>query len=132
MVTGVGFPDWLGRFNRLVTNPVLRPVATWAPFLGVIVHRGRVSGRAYRTPVNVFEDGDEYLFALTYGPDRDWVKNVLSQGRFTLVHGGLSWDLVEPRLQEAVEAPAGIPRAVRTILRGLRVNTFLRARRAPT
>lgn len=131
MVTGVGLPARLARFNRVVTNPILRPVATRAPYFGVVVHRGRVSGRIYRTPVNVFERGGEFVFALTYGSERDWVKNVIRQGRFTLVHRGRSTDLVEPRLLETEEAPASIPVPARAIIRRLRVQAFLRARRAP-
>ena len=37
-------------------------------------------GRLYQTPVNVFAAKDGYVFALTYGPDTDWVKNVLAAG----------------------------------------------------
>jgi deazaflavin-dependent oxidoreductase (nitroreductase family) len=50
------------------------------PGLGVVVHRGRRSGRVYQTPVNVFAAEDGYVIALTYGPDADWVKNVLAAG----------------------------------------------------
>jgi hypothetical protein len=30
--------------------------------------------------VNVFRAGDGYVIALTYGPETDWVKNVLAAG----------------------------------------------------
>jgi hypothetical protein len=46
----------------------------------VVVHRGRRPGRRYRTPVNVFATEDGYRFALTYGPDTDWVRSVLAAG----------------------------------------------------
>jgi deazaflavin-dependent oxidoreductase (nitroreductase family) len=126
----VAFPAWLARFNKLVTNPILRPVATRAPYFGVVVHRGRVSGRIYRTPVNVFERGEEFIFALTYGPDRDWVRNLMHQGQFTLIHRGRTTELIEPRLWESKEMPASIPAVARAILRGASVHTFLLARRA--
>jgi deazaflavin-dependent oxidoreductase (nitroreductase family) len=127
---GVAFPAWLARFNKLVTNPILRPVAARAPYFGVVVHRGRVSGRVYRTPVNVFKGDEEFVFALTYGPDRDWVRNVIRHGRFTLVHRGRSTELIEPKLQESDEAPAAIPAPAREILHRANVHTFLLARRA--
>jgi deazaflavin-dependent oxidoreductase (nitroreductase family) len=126
----VAFPAWLARFNKLVTNPILRPVAARAPYFGVVVHRGRVSGRVYRTPVNVFQRGEEFIFALTYGPDRDWVRNLMNQGRFMLIHRGRRTELIEPRLWEADEVPAEIPAAARAILRRASVHTFLLARRA--
>jgi hypothetical protein len=50
------------------------------PGLGVIVPRARRSGRRYQTPVNVFSAADGYVIALTYGPDTDWVKNVVAAG----------------------------------------------------
>jgi putative N-acetylmannosamine-6-phosphate epimerase len=35
--------------------------------------------RVYQMPVNVFATEEGYVnFALTYGPDTDWVKNVLT------------------------------------------------------
>lgn len=126
----MAFPAWLARFNKLVANPILRPVAARTPYFGVVVHRGRVSGRVYRTPVNVFRRGDEVVFALTYGPDRDWVRNVIHEGRFTLIHRGRSAELIEPRLWETEEAPAAIPALGRVILRRANVHTFLLARRA--
>jgi deazaflavin-dependent oxidoreductase (nitroreductase family) len=130
IVLEVALPAWLARINKLVTNPLLRPVAARAPYFGIVVHRGRVSGRVYRTPVNVFQRGEEVIFALTYGPDRDWVRNVMQQGPFTLIHRGRSTELIEPRLQDTIEAPALIPAVVRGILRRLSVHTFLLARRA--
>lgn len=91
-------PKRLARLNRVVTNRALGRIAPWMPGFGVVHHRGRSSGRSYRTPVNVFQRGDGYVVAMTYGPQTDWVKNVLAAGgcdletRKQLVH------LVEPRL----------------------------------
>jgi deazaflavin-dependent oxidoreductase (nitroreductase family) len=127
---GVAFPAWLARFNKLVTNPLLRPVATRAPYFGIVVHRGRVSGRMYRTPVNVFRQGEEFIFALTYGPDRDWVRNLIREGRFTLIHRGRTIELIEPRLWESKVMPAAIPAVAQAVLRRASVDTFLLARRA--
>jgi len=126
----MAFPAWVARFNKVVTNPILRPVAARAPSFGVVVHRGRVSGRVYRTPVNAFERDGEFVFALTYGPDRDWLKNVMHQGRFTLIHRGKSIELVDPMLQRMDEPPEEIPGPAREILRLANVRTFMLARRA--
>ena len=72
-------------------DPILRPVVTKLPSFGVVIHRGRKSGREYHTPVNVFRRGDAYLFFLTYGSDVEWVKNVLASGSCTLECEGGSW-----------------------------------------
>src|SRR5262249_55894838 len=74
------YPRWSGNRNRPGLNRLPRHVAPWMPGFGVIVHRGRRSGHCYQTPVNVFSAGDGYVIALTYGPDTDWVKNVLAAG----------------------------------------------------
>lgn len=89
------------RFRHAVTryvDPVLRPLAGRLPTFGIVTHRGRKSGRGYRTPVNVFRRGNRYLFFLTYGSDVEWVKNILAAGRCTLRTRGRDVELVEPEL----------------------------------
>ncbi|MQA86022.1 MAG: nitroreductase family deazaflavin-dependent oxidoreductase [Streptosporangiales bacterium] len=114
----------LARFNRVVTNRTLGRIAPWMPGFGVVHHRGRKSGRDYRTPVNVFRRGDGYVMAMTYGSQTDWVKNVLAAGgcdletRRHLVH------LVEPRLY-VDEKRTGMPAFVRTVLGLTNVTEFL-------
>ena len=88
-------------FRRLATrfvDPILRPVAGIVPSFGVLHHRGRSTGRTYRTPVNVFQRGDTYLFFLTYGSDVHWVKNVLAAGQCAIETRGDTVELVEPKL----------------------------------
>lgn len=94
----VPLPRALGRFNRRVTNPLLGPIVTRLPGFGWIVHRGRRSGRTYRTPVLAFTRGDRVVIALTYGPATDWVKNVLAAGGCKLEKGSQRVDLHAPRL----------------------------------
>jgi deazaflavin-dependent oxidoreductase (nitroreductase family) len=117
-------PRWLARFNRRVTNVVARRVAAWAPGFGIVVHRGRRSGRVYRTPVNVFRRGDGYVFALTYGPEADWVRNVLAAGGCELRTGGRRVRLTEPRLVHDA-GRRGMPGPVRVILGLVGVTEFL-------
>src|SRR5262245_23256644 len=89
------------RFRTIVkryVNPVTRPVATRLPSFAILTHRGRKSGRLYRTPMNVFRRGDEYFFYLTYGSDVQWVKNVLAAGSCSIETRGRVVELVEPEL----------------------------------
>jgi hypothetical protein len=53
----------VAHFNRRVTNRLTRPPARRLPGFGVVVHRGRKSGREYQTPVNVFETSGGYVVA---------------------------------------------------------------------
>jgi deazaflavin-dependent oxidoreductase (nitroreductase family) len=73
-------PRRIAYFNRRVTNRITRHVVGWMPGFAIVIHVGRRSGRTYETPVNVFRDGSRYVFALTYGPESDWVRNVLAAG----------------------------------------------------
>ena len=93
------------RYRHTVTryvDPLLRPVAGWLPTFGIVIHRGRKTGRTYETPVNVFRRGDDYLFFLTYGSDVDWVKNVLAAGTCDLRTRRRVVRLAEP---EVIEDP---------------------------
>ena len=120
-------------FRHIATrylDPVLRPLAAKAPFFGVISHRGRKTGRVYRTPVNVFRRGGTYLFFLTYGSDAQWVKNVLAAGSCSLETRGKVIELVEPALitdPELRPAPA-LVRFIEGRIAG--VTQYLRMRRA--
>jgi deazaflavin-dependent oxidoreductase (nitroreductase family) len=91
-------PRMVGRWNKAGLNRVTIHIAPRLPGFGVVVHRGRRSGRLYQTPVNVFPAGDGYIFALTYGPDTDWVKNVLAAGGCELKTRGWTERLVAPRV----------------------------------
>ena len=89
------------RFRRVVNrfvNPVTRPVAKRLPSFAVLTHRGRKTGRTYRTPLNVFRRGDDYFFFLTYGSDVQWVKNVLAAGCCSIETRGRVVELVEAEL----------------------------------
>ena len=121
-------PKGLARFNRVATNRVNKYVVNWAPGFGMIVHKGRKSGKEYRTPVNVFRTADGFVVALTYGPDADWVKNVLAADGCTVVtrrknhhvHGA---ELVHDESRQAMPTP------VRQFLGLLNVHDFLLLKR---
>jgi deazaflavin-dependent oxidoreductase (nitroreductase family) len=105
-------PRAIARFNRHVTNRLLGPLARYLPAFAVIIHVGRKSRRVYRTPVNVFRQPGGYVIALTYGPDSDWVHNVLADGGAVLETRGRTVRLTRPRLVHD-----GTRQAVPSILR---------------
>lgn len=120
-------PRWLACFNRRVTNRVLGPWARYMPAFGVVVHTGRKTRRQYRTPVNVFRRPGGYVIALTYGPDSDWVRNVLAAGGCTLETRGRAFRLTQPRLSHD-ERRRMVPPALRVIGRLGHVADFLELR----
>ena len=123
-------PKVVGQWNKAGLNRLTRHIAPWMPGLGVIVHRGRRSGRRYETPVNVFSAGGGYVFALTYGPETDWVKNVLAAGGCELRTRGRVIRLVSPRLFHD-ETRRAIRPLERQVLRVLGVADFVSLRTAP-
>lgn len=69
-------------------------------------HVGRKSGKRYRTPLLVFATHDGY------GPQTDWVKNVLAGGPTVLHKRGRSIELANPRVVSTVEtADRVLPRS---------------------
>ena len=122
-------PKTLARFNRVVTNPLLRHVAGRLPGFGIVTHVGRRSGRTYRSPVNLFRHDDRYVIALTYGIGSQWVRNVLGAGACDVETRGRSIRLVEPEIAHDPQRRL-VPAPVRPILRLVRVSDFMLLRAA--
>src|SRR5262245_8080386 len=118
------FREAIARFNKQVTNRITVRLAGWMPGFAIVTHTGRRTGRTYRTPVNVFRNGERYLFALTYGAQSDWVRNVLAAGRCGIETRRRTVALVAP---ERFTDPTRqlIPAPARWILALLSVNEFL-------
>jgi deazaflavin-dependent oxidoreductase (nitroreductase family) len=116
-------------FTTKVFNPIARRFAGHLPGFAILIYAGRTSGRTYRTPINVFRHGQEYVFALTYGSGVQWVKNVLAAGGATMEMRGRTIKLTEPRL--VVDPKQSLmPLPVRLFLRLMRVTEFILMRPA--
>jgi deazaflavin-dependent oxidoreductase (nitroreductase family) len=122
-------PRRLAKFNRVVTNRVLGPFARYVPGFAVVSHVGRRSGRTYRTPVNLFRRGDDYVIALMYGADSQWVRNVLAAGGADLETRGRRLHLVGP---DVVRDPARsvVPKPMRVPIGLANVDEFMLLKRA--
>ena len=118
-------PVRVAQWNKAGLNRVVRHVAPWAPGLGLVVHRGRRSGRTYQTPVNVFPAEDGFIIALTYGAENtDWVKNVQAAGGCELRTRGRVLQLDSPAVyHDETRREIGSPH--RQVLRLIGVADFL-------
>jgi deazaflavin-dependent oxidoreductase (nitroreductase family) len=116
-------------FTTHVFNRFSRQFVHWLPNFAIISYVGRKSGKRYRTPMNVFRDGESYVFALTYGSDVQWVQNVLAAGKADLQIRNKIIHLVDPEL---IVDPTRhlMPLIVRIVLDFARVTEFLRMRPA--
>ena len=122
---------FLRPFTTRLVNPLTRRIAGHLPWFGIVVVPGRRSGKIRRVPMNVFRRGDDYVMALTYGRDVDWVQNVLAAGGCSLETRGRMVDLRDPEL---IRDPSRrlVPRLVSVFLALLGVNDFLRLRLGST
>lgn len=102
----------IARFNRHVTNPIQRLWASRLPYLAVIEHTGRRSGKGYRTPVMAFVEDGALTVVLNYGTESDWVRNIQAAGSAGVVHRGRRYRLTGPRVLPT-DSPE-LPPAVRT------------------
>ncbi|MCW4050960.1 MAG: nitroreductase family deazaflavin-dependent oxidoreductase [Candidatus Bathyarchaeota archaeon] len=116
------FPKIVAKVNKHLTNKFMLLFADWVPPFAVVNHVGRRSGRSYRTPVLAFPTGDGYVFALTYGPDVDWVRNLFAAGEGRLEYGGEEIRVDSFRLVKLVEVKALFPSFFRFILWAISVE----------
>ena len=72
----------------MVTNPIQGQWAWLLPPWAVICHRGRKSGRAYRTPVLAFKRGPRLAVVILYGEESVW-RCFPIHGWKELVKGGI-------------------------------------------
>jgi deazaflavin-dependent oxidoreductase (nitroreductase family) len=110
-------PRAVANFNRRVTNPVARSLTPWLPCLGTLEHVGRKSGRHYRTPLLVFKTRDGFVILIGYGPETDWLKNVLAGGPTVLHKRGKALALGSPRIVSKAEAAPLVTPAPRLFYR---------------
>ena len=87
-------PMWVAKVNKRVFNPIElkrgnRPV---------ISHTGRTSGKTYRTPLDAHPVDDGFIFVPMYGPESDWIRNVLASGQADLDMRENHYELDRPEL----------------------------------
>lgn len=113
-------PRWVARANKAGLNRVTKFIAPWAPGWAVVVHRGRKSGKTFRTPLWAFRRQDGFVIALTYGPEADWVRNVISAGGCELETRRRRYQVGDPRVyrdDNATDMPAFIRFMLRRVIK---------------
>jgi deazaflavin-dependent oxidoreductase (nitroreductase family) len=93
----------VARFNKLINNRIQGVYAWLVPPWAVMLHRGRRTGRLYRTPVLAFKRGHTLIVALLYGEESDWLRN-LQAGDGYLIRAGRTYRLSGPRIAATSEA----------------------------
>ena len=122
-------PRWLARFNRRVTNRVLGLIPRRiSPFV-IVHHRGRSSGRPYATLAAAFPAETGFVLTPTYGPEADWVRNILAADSFVLDRRGDHLTLNNARLITRTAAWPHLPAPVRLAMRLMRIEWYVQADR---
>lgn len=124
--TSTDLRDAVRTFNKYVLNPVMRlPAGRRHWYASVIRHTGRRTGKTYSTPVVAERVADGFLIPLPYGTEVDWLRNVLSSGRATIVSGGREFDVVDPRVIDAAAAGPRLSERRRRSFERFGVDRFL-------
>jgi deazaflavin-dependent oxidoreductase (nitroreductase family) len=122
--------DTVRRTSRAMKPLALRSAGTPGASAAVIRHVGRTTGRTYETPVGAVATGDGFVIALPYGPNTDWLKNVLASGSAIIVDEGTTYDVDRPRVVPLVEAGHHFSPQEQRAHRMFGVDECLRVRRA--
>ena len=112
MLAGVKLSRGVARFNKRVTNRIQGLYAWLLPPWAVIVHRGRRSGRRYRTPLFAFKRDRVLVIALLYGEESEWLRNLRAGGGH-VVRGGRTFVVGAPEVVVTSEADALLARLSR-------------------
>jgi deazaflavin-dependent oxidoreductase (nitroreductase family) len=90
--------DTVRRTSRTMKPLALKSAGTPGAYASVIRHVGRTTGRAYETPVGAVATDDGFVIAMPYGPNTDWLKNVLASGSAAIVDEGSTYDVDRPEV----------------------------------
>jgi len=120
-------PRRLAQLNRSVTNRVLGGLPRSISPFAILHHQGRRSGRDYSVPLAAFFRDGTILLPPTYGPEADWVQNILTADSFVVDRRGSCSQYTNAHLVGRCEAWPYLPRLVRLVMRILRIQTFVRA-----
>lgn len=115
-------PLWWGQVNKKIFNPRALKKGTWP----VITHTGRSSGKIYRTPLEASAVKGGYIFIMVYGPQSDWVQNVLKAGAAKLEVAGATIELTSPEIISREDALPLLPESTKKPPNFLNVTGFLR------
>lgn len=113
----------LAKLNKYFGNKIVGRILPLMPGFGAVYHKGRKSGREYRTPVKVFRKNDHFVLSLPYGSGSDWVKNVVAAGGCEIKTGGRRIPVVAP--QVFVDEHPDIPAILRWTLKRFNAVEFI-------
>ena len=124
------FLNYIRYFNKHILNRVI----LWIAYKGkgpysVVTHKGRQSGRIYKTPVLASYVDDEIYIPLSYGEHVDWLRNVLAHDGCWIFRRGEEIATSNPMIIEAETALSCLEESRRKLFERFEVESFLRLTR---
>ncbi|MEA2577478.1 MAG: hypothetical protein QOD78_1066 [Chloroflexota bacterium] len=125
------FGGVLWRISRL-TGTAMLPLAgkRWNPIFAVVEHRGRKTGRVYRTPVAARRSGDGFTIALAFGAQVDWYRNLVAAGGGTIHWRGDMYSVTAPERVDATTVLITFDPVQRLLLRIAGIDGYVQVRAA--
>src|SRR6266851_6722713 len=93
------------KLSRLI-NPLVMLLAgtPLLPLYGVIKHKGRRSGKEFRTPVVVRRTSDGFIVPMPWGESTDWYRNVRAAGECVIRWKGRDYPVAQPEVIDSTTA----------------------------
>ena len=98
------------------------------PLYGVIQHKGRRSGKAFRTPVVVRPVEGGFIVPLPWGTTTDWFRNLRAAGGCTIRWKGRSYEVGSPEVLDAQAATAAFGGSQRAAMERFGIHQVARVR----
>ena len=119
-------PKGVRKFNKYVLNRLLRAFVPlpFGPF-AIIHHVGRRSGKPYETVLWVWQMGEDFVIAQTYGPDVDWYRNMKAAGGGSITWHRRVYAVGKPEPIDLDTALPAFPAAFRPIFRWAGMKDFV-------
>jgi deazaflavin-dependent oxidoreductase (nitroreductase family) len=112
-------------FNRMV---LLLAGTRFLPSYAVLLHRGRRSGKTFRTPVVVRPTRDGFVVPMPFGLTTDWYRNVRAAGTCLMRWKGREYSLIDPQPIDARTVSASFAPAERALMQRFGILTCLHLR----
>lgn len=112
------------QFNKVAAKLAGRP---FFPLWALIDHRGRKSGKAYRTPVAIVASSDDAVYiALPWGRTTDWIRNLQALDGGSLRWKGREHAISAPEFVDQDEVVAASGRVLAAVTRRAGFDEFLK------
>ncbi|HEY5117939.1 MAG TPA: hypothetical protein VII90_00635 [Anaerolineales bacterium] len=124
--------DRIRVLNKYATNRILIYISgKQFGHFAILNHEGRKTGKKYRIPIIAEPVENGFMIALTYGRKVDWCANVLAKGGCSLIWKNKEYRLNNPEFVNYEIGLKAFPAILRTGLKTMGIQYFLRLSRIP-